>query len=159
MEQYVDKYFNGLTFVGEEDTTKIIEYGDKYKFLTEIDDINLNLIPENLFERNEYEFSEIKLFINPIDATFDFIKKNYSVVTCLVGIVYKDQPLVGLVHYPFYEGELNDKSISFFNIPGNGIYEYQTYSDKMEKLNITQTNQMYFSCSVSKKTPQIEESK
>ncbi len=157
MEQYIDKYFPKLTFVGEEDTTFKIEYGDKYKFLTEITDLNLNLLSEEVFGMNEYDFADIKLFIDPIDATMDFIKKNYEVVTCLVGIVYKDQPLAGLVHYPYYEGK--DKSVSFFNIPGKGIFEYETYTQKMEKLVSLKNPKFAFSCSKTKITPQIEQSK
>lgn len=159
MEQYVDKYFNGLTFVGEEDTTYIIEYGDKYNFLTTIDDINLDLIPEDTFVQNEYYMSDIKLFIDPIDATMDFIKKNYSVVTNLVGITYKDEPLVGLVHYPFYTGEFNDVSISFFNVPTKGVFQYHTYQEKMEKYDIVRNQKVKFSHSQSKVTSQMENSK
>lgn len=159
MELYIDKYFPGLALVGEEDMKLDIKYDEnKYKFLTEITEVDLNIIKADQFIQNEYEFKEITLFIDPIDATFDFIKKNYEVVTSLVGVVYKDSPLAGLVHYPFYEGEVNNKSISFFNIPGNGIYEYHTYSDEMQKHEVMRSSKFQFSCSVSKVTPQIEQS-
>ncbi len=156
MEQYIEKYFPGLTFIGEEDTTYILEYGDKYKFLTEIVDLNLEVIPASFFEKNEYEFSEIKLFIDPIDATMEFIKKNFAVVTCLVGIVYKDEALAGLVHYPYYE--VNDESLSFFNAPGKGIYEYHTYTEELKKLDFKTNDKVIFSCSKSKTTPQMQKS-
>jgi len=159
MEQYVEKYFPGLIFVGEEDTSYIIEYGDKYKFLTDLDEIDLNLIPEETFDQNEYEFDQIKLFIDPIDATLEFIKKNYAVVTCLVGIVYKEEPICGFIHYPIQSGAVDENSVTYFNILNKGIYEYHTYTNKMEKITTPKKEHFAFCCSKAKKTPQIDKSK
>ena len=64
MEKYVDKYFPGLLIVGEEDTLYQIEYGDKYNFLTEIVDIDLNSVSDTLFEKNEFDIKDLKLFID-----------------------------------------------------------------------------------------------
>jgi 3'-phosphoadenosine 5'-phosphosulfate (PAPS) 3'-phosphatase len=158
MEKYVDKYFPGLLIVGEEDTTYQIEYGDKYNFLTEIVDIDLNSVSDTLFEKNEFDLKDLKLFIDPIDATMDFIKKNFAVVTNLVGITYKDEAYCGLVHYPYMDGEENGVSVSYFNLPGKGIYEFHTYENKMSKLEIVQKEKINFSCSSSKITPKLEES-
>ena len=156
IEQYIDKYFPGLIFIGEEKTENKIEYGDKYKYFTDIVDLNLNIIAEDNFDRNEFEFNDVKVFIDPIDATMDYIRKNQGVVTVLVGIVYKEQPLTGMAHYPFYGGA--DKSVTYLNIPSKGIFEYFTYTNQIQKIEPQHSDIFLFSCSKTKVTPQMEKS-
>ena len=153
IEQYIDKYFPGLIFIGEEKTENKIEYGDKYKYFTDIVDLNLNRISEDAFERNEFEFSEMKVFIDPIDATMDYIRKNQAVVTVLVGIVYKEKPIIGMAHYPFYEG--GDRSLTYLNMPGKGIFEYLTYTNEMLKFEPKHSDIFIFYCSKTMVTPQM----
>jgi 3'-phosphoadenosine 5'-phosphosulfate (PAPS) 3'-phosphatase len=126
LEINVNNYFPGLKIVGEEDTSSNIIPESKYYT---IEDVDLNIIDENQVEDSQQD--ELCLFIDPIDSTDSFIKKNFIPVTCLVGITKNSKPFIGFVHYPLYEGKENN-SLTFFNIPSKGIFSYNTFTNEIK---------------------------
>jgi 3'-phosphoadenosine 5'-phosphosulfate (PAPS) 3'-phosphatase len=77
-------------------------------------------LPENI--RN-LSIKDIKIYIDPVDATGMLIKKKFEYVMILIGITYKEKPLMGFAAYPLYEN--TNKSILYFDIPGKDVYEYE----------------------------------
>ncbi len=128
-ENYLFKYFPKMKFVGEEDTSKEVVKESKYY---EIDtEINFNLIKDSAIDGEVTE--EFCIYMDPIDSTEQFIKKNYIPVTCLVGITKNSKPYVGFIHFPYYKGEENN-SLTFFNLPSHGIFCYNTNTDEIIKM-------------------------
>jgi 3'-phosphoadenosine 5'-phosphosulfate (PAPS) 3'-phosphatase len=136
IENYLNFYFPNIKIIGEEDTTNNLIESDIFhvdKFLK----LNWNLIPlpENI---RILSIKDIKIYIDPVDATGMLILKKYEPVMILIGITYKEKPLMGFATYPLYEN--TNKSIIYFNIPGNGLYEYHIYEEKLYPIKINENN-------------------
>jgi len=130
IEINLNKYFPGLKIFGEEDLSQNL-IPESFYYRT--DDINLDMI-DNV-ETVEILQEELVLFVDPIDSTVNFIKKNFSPVTSLVGITRNSKPFIGFVHYPLYEGRLNN-SLTFFNIPSKGIFSFNIFTDEIKLVEI-----------------------
>jgi 3'-phosphoadenosine 5'-phosphosulfate (PAPS) 3'-phosphatase len=122
-ENYMNTYFKNIQIIGEEDTS--VEIVKESRYFTNLNDENIledvvgkNDIPEEFETLN---LDELKIFIDPIDATGQFIKRNFEPVTCLIGVTCKGEPLLGFIHFPFYLGK---SPATFFNIPTKGVYCY-----------------------------------
>lgn len=125
-ENNLNRYFPGLKIIGEEDTSTNLITQSKY-YTTDM--VDFNLLKENEIE--DQLDHELCLFIDPIDSTEQFIKKNFSPVTSLVGITKNSKPYIGFIHFPLYEGKENN-SITFFNIPSKGIFSHNTLTDEIK---------------------------
>jgi len=152
MENYLKFYFtNEIIIIGEEDTTNNLissEYFNVDKNL----DLNWNyaIIPE---EAQELNLNDVKVYIDPVDATSQLVRLSFSPCMILVGITYKSLPYIGLMNYPLFED--SKKSLTYFNIPRQGIFEFdgkmeQTKNDSLELIlteNMTRENDKskYFS--------------
>ena len=92
----IHKYFPTINIIGEEDT---------------IEQISTENIPEYEYkdfpiEDKELELSEITIYVDPLDGTSCFVKKEYEYVCVLVGALYKGKPFVGVISKPFHNCEL-----------------------------------------------------
>jgi 3'-phosphoadenosine 5'-phosphosulfate (PAPS) 3'-phosphatase len=129
-ENNMNKYFPGLKIIGEEDTTTNLIPESKYYTTDEVD---FDILKENQIEDQLEE--ELCLFIDPIDSTEQFIKKNFNPVTSLVGITKNSKPFMGFIHYPLYEGKENN-SLTFFNIPSKGIFSHNIFTNEINQVSI-----------------------
>jgi hypothetical protein len=66
------------------------------------------------------------------------IKKKFEYVMILIGITYKEKPLMGFAAYPLYEN--TNKSMLYFNIPGKDVYEYEINEEKINQIKIDENN-------------------
>jgi 3'-phosphoadenosine 5'-phosphosulfate (PAPS) 3'-phosphatase len=154
MENHLDKYFPSLKIIGEEDTTKHLEVDNLYLEVDEsinFDKISLDNIDS---EFNYLDSNDLCMFVDPIDSTSSFIKKNYDPVTTLIGITYKSLPLLGFIHFP----EKNGDSITYFNCPKKGLYSYNVEKDEIQKIEYTLNDKWLFISSNTRTTPKMLES-
>lgn len=135
-ENYCEKYFPSMRIIGEEDTsTGFIKESDYYILESEID---LNLIKESEIPESiqELDSEDLCLYIDPIDSTEQFIKRNFGPVTSLAGITKKTQAFIGFVYFPYYMGQENN-SLVFFNIPSKGIFSFNTETNELKSVSYT----------------------
>ncbi|GMF24104.1 unnamed protein product [Phytophthora lilii] len=50
----------------------------------------------------ELDWSDLVLWVDPLDGTKRFAAKMYDEVSVLIGITYKQRPIAGVVHLPFH---------------------------------------------------------
>ena len=51
---------------------------------------------------NEYlDLEYIQVFVNPLDTIASFVNDSLSTVTLMIGVLYRNQPLIGLIMHPF----------------------------------------------------------
>jgi 3'-phosphoadenosine 5'-phosphosulfate (PAPS) 3'-phosphatase len=149
-ENYMSNYFPAVKIMGEEDTSvEIVKESEYFKVENE-NEINFELISESTIS-TEFDLSkvanttdinsisssdqnELSVFIDPIDSTDQFIKKNFGPVTVLVGFCLNSQPYLGFIHYPCNEG--SNKSLTYFNIPGKGVYTYNSQKNELAQAEI-----------------------
>lgn len=135
-ENHLQKYFPKIKIIGEEDTTKEIVKESDYFTINE-NEIDFNLIKTNLMPLEfQPNLDDLVLFIDPIDSTSSLIKKKLTPCTVMIGLCINQDPFLGLLHYPFYEGK-NDKTLTYFNIPSKGIFSYDCDTDIIEEVKIS----------------------
>jgi 3'-phosphoadenosine 5'-phosphosulfate (PAPS) 3'-phosphatase len=151
------QHFPGLKIIGEEDMSKTVEYDNKYlnNIETVVDILSDADIPE---EFRELRTDNLCIYLDPIDSTEQFIKRNYEPVTSLVGIALKGDAFIGMVHFPFYKGKRTD-SLVFFNIPTKGIFVFNTETNETKKVDVKFTEDMVFVSSSSSRNKLVTECK
>ena len=135
-ELHLEKYYPNIKIIGEEDTTNdLIKESELYS-IDPLKDINLNLLPEELFgkETANLNVDDLVFYIDPIDSTSSFIKKNYKPATVMIGLTLRGEPLMGILHYFFWEGN-NNSTKTVFNIPKKGVFEFNLDNDIMNQFN------------------------
>lgn len=134
-ENYMEKYFPTITIVGEEDTSNNLIKESEYFLIENEKEINFDLVTENDLPENlrEIKDEELSIYIDPIDSTEQFIKRNFSPVTSLLGITRNEEPFVGFIYFPYYEGK-SDNSLVYFNLPTKGIFCYNTQKGEISKV-------------------------
>lgn len=139
-ENYLSKYYSQIQIIGEEDTsTELIKESEYYDVNDEVNfnAVNENDIPEEIREVNT---DDIALFIDPIDSTEQFIKRNFGPVTSLVGLTLNSKAFIGFIYFPYYKGEENN-SLVFFNIPTKGVFSYNTQTEEIQSVKITKNEE------------------
>jgi len=134
-ENNIYKYFPGLRIVGEEDTSTNLIPDSQYYTTDEVD-FDILKETELISGLEDVLVDDLCLFIDPIDSTEQFIKRNYLPVTSLVGITKDSKPFIGFIHYPLYEGKENN-SLTFFNIPNKGIFSHNIFTDEIKQVNFS----------------------
>ena len=172
IENYLNQYFSSMKFIGEENTSDVKVKNDFSEFLTTVDKISFNPVSEISTDDNSvlYDQKDLCIYCDPIDGTSSFIKGKYSNVTVLIGVTYKQQPILGLIHFLSY---LDKEPKTFFNIPGNGIYSLTTnleqllsmknsdYSEleyNLNKEDIVKGDKMNFIITASRENPTMSKS-
>lgn len=140
-ELHLKRYFPNIKIIGEEDTSKEIIKESEYYKVDEMEDINFNLIQESLFsdESKKVDSDQLVFYIDPIDSTSSFIKKNFSPSTVMIGMTLNAVPFMGILHYFCWEGK-NNKTKTIFNIPQQGIFEYDLDYDLMNEIKFVKKN-------------------
>ena len=70
---------------------------------------------DEIYEKfEEFSSDDAVLFIDPLDATAEFVKGNIDAVTVLLGLTVKGVPKIGIIHNPFSTNDLNSMSLTIF---------------------------------------------
>jgi 3'-phosphoadenosine 5'-phosphosulfate (PAPS) 3'-phosphatase len=149
MENHLNQYFSSLKIIGEEDTTKHHDVDANYLKLD--NNIDFDKINENQVD-SQYQSldpSDLCMFVDPIDSTSSFIKKNYDPVTCLIGITYKNSPLFGFIHFPKAK---TGESFTYFNCPNKGVYIYNIEKDEITNVEHSLNDKWLFISSNTRTT-------
>ncbi len=152
--------YSSLHIVGEEDTSKEcnIKGYDSYLSILEKHEIPVCLEKENLLENlGEVDLSKVKLFMDPIDSTKEFIKKNFNPVTTLVGFTLDNKPMFGFIHFPYLEDN-NQCSETYFNIPKKGVFCLRNNSELVKLNPFTNSDNKTIYLSSSRLNPRCNQS-
>jgi 3'-phosphoadenosine 5'-phosphosulfate (PAPS) 3'-phosphatase len=109
---------------------------------------------------NIIKTKKVKILLDPIDATYSFVNKNYNEATILAGVLVDNKPYIGTITSPFYNHSKenpNSAIVTYFNIPDFGIYSLKSHKSKMfENLEKFQIDQVRVSrrCLQNKEDPQ-----
>lgn len=143
-QNYTFKHFKDLKFIGEENTDDDFIKDDE--FLEVRDDIDYTFFKEDAIpeEYREIDYEDLCVYIDPIDSTSNFIKKNFDPVTCLIGLTYKKKPLMGIIHFPI---ENSESSSTYFNIPTRGIFKFNNFTNEITKVEIEKHDKIGFTSS------------
>ncbi|KAF2905221.1 hypothetical protein ILUMI_00945 [Ignelater luminosus] len=87
--------FPSLTVISEE--SKTICDNDKYSDFNDSESLDKNLSDEWI------DHKDIKVWIDPLDATQEYTEKLYKYVTTMVCVAVRGQPVIGVIHKPFDE--------------------------------------------------------
>ena len=77
---------------------------------------------------------KVKILLDPLDATYSFINKQFEESTILVGVLVNNKPYIGSITSPFYvfDPHLNKTGvITYFNIPNNGIFSFKNQKSQL----------------------------
>ena len=70
---------------------------------------------DEIYEKfEEFSSQDAVLFIDPLDATAEFVTDNISAVTVLLGLTVKGIPKIGIIHNPFATNDPNSMSLTIF---------------------------------------------
>jgi len=108
------KLWPNLTIVGEESVTPDGK--------VEVDLTRLDNVPIDEKVITVYPVSQVTVYIDPIDATMEFTKGNYSHVTTLIGIVVNDESIAGVIYQPWSQNDNESpKGCLCWGILGHGV--------------------------------------
>lgn len=140
-ENNLEKYFPEIRIIGEEDTSSNTIKDSEYFAVDSEEQIDFDLFKSDLFspEADNIKLEDIVFYIDPIDSTSSFIKKNYTPSTVMIGLTIKEEPYLGILHYFCWEGK-NDKTKTIFNLPGKGIFEMNLDTNEMCQMNFIKKN-------------------
>ena len=178
-ERNMKKFYPDLEIIGEEnlndqDTIEYLNYSselfEKYmitnesisslkenfdRILKNVEDIDLLNANESKLEEM-IKMKEIKILLDPLDATFSFINKDFNESTILTGVLINNRPYLGFITSPFYN--FNHKNVvnkdieilTYFNVPTKGIFSFRNcqknnyYFEKLiTKRNDEEWNDMF----------------
>jgi 3'-phosphoadenosine 5'-phosphosulfate (PAPS) 3'-phosphatase len=116
-------------------------FQENFKNILENDCMNTYLSNEKMFEEL-IKRNQVKILLDPLDATNSLIRKDFNESTILTGVLVKNKPYLGLITSPFYNYENEEKGrgypiVTYFNIPQNGVFSFKLlYNNgyKIEKL-------------------------
>ncbi|KAK2705965.1 3'(2'),5'-bisphosphate nucleotidase 1-like isoform X2 [Artemia franciscana] len=129
--------FPKLKIVGEEDDIKLEPNLTGNWISEEI----LSLKPTPELETIKEE--ELTVWVDPLDGTTEFTWGAVDHVTVLIGVAYKDRPIGGVIHQPFYKAIKGDPNLSagrtLWAIRGLGYGGFEAKSPPENELIIAGT--------------------
>jgi len=160
-EVHLEKYYPNIKIIGEEDTKAETIKESEYFTVDTFEKINFDLIKENLFneETQNINIEDLHFYIDPIDSTSSFIKRNFKPCTVMIGLTLNKEPFLGILHYFCWEGRA-DSTKTIFNIPIKGVFEYDLDSNKLDKFEFKKNeNELNIVTSKYRTSEGIEKSK
>jgi len=94
------KRWPNLTIIGEETEEKLIESPFDFDRIRNGE----TQINELAFLDQEFEIKDLVVYVDPLDGTRSFVSGKYDFVTTLIGLAYKNKPLLGIVDHIWSEG-------------------------------------------------------
>ena len=116
----INNFFPNLSIIGEEGCGRsdCPDWNDEVKQRVSVRAEQLTIISDD----RHYDMSALTLWIDPIDGTRDFVKKNFMCVTTLIGISFNDEPIAGVIYRPFFnEGVLGSKETGVWRVTNDSI--------------------------------------
>jgi 3'(2'), 5'-bisphosphate nucleotidase len=85
-----------LTVVGEE---QLLVSPSRYS-LRRVQQFDLDLVPDSLIPEamRELPLEDLVVWVDPLDGTQSFIEGDFNAVTTLIGVSYRHQAALGVVH-------------------------------------------------------------
>lgn len=85
-----------LTVVGEE---QMLVCPSRYS-LRRVQQFDLDLVPDSLIPEamRELPLEDLVVWVDPLDGTQSFIEGDFKAVTTLIGVSYRHQAALGVVH-------------------------------------------------------------
>mmetsp|Transcript_11216 Transcript_11216/g.22066 ORF Transcript_11216/g.22066 Transcript_11216/m.22066 type:complete len:304 (+) Transcript_11216:759-1670(+) len=117
-------YFPELPIVGEErveaDPSAIIP------------DLDLNLVQPSVIPAGlcELNVDELIVWIDPLDATLEYVQRNLEVVTSLIGVALKGRPIFGAIGLVFSEPQTvywGGPGMGLFKLVGENAITYEAF--------------------------------
>jgi fructose-1,6-bisphosphatase/inositol monophosphatase family enzyme len=62
----------------------------------------------------QFSSEDAVLFIDPLDATAEFVNGNICAVNVLLGLTVRGIPKIGIIHNPFSTNDPNSNSLTIF---------------------------------------------
>lgn len=91
MLSLIEKHYPSIQIISEE---KVICNKSDDNFHVKLEDFGV-------FDDEWVKENDIKIWIDPLDATYEFIEGLYKYVTTMVCITVKGNPIIGVIHKPF----------------------------------------------------------
>lgn len=122
--------YPNLDIVGEEDESVDVDMDAKQVLNDELflmDNPRLAFhLPRELAEDDDLEeppeeldMSEVVVFVDPLDGTREFVEGRLDNVQCLIGLVYRGVPLMGVLGLPF-PSNIDNSIEAVFGLVGRG---------------------------------------
>ena len=119
---------------------------------------------EEIFKQKQYKNfdqlirqKKVKILLDPLDATYSFVNKDYQEATILAGVLVNDKPFIGSITSPFYTFDKdNNKTgvVTYFNIPNYGIFAFKKqkshFFDNIDNYKLDRVK-------LTKKSPKIKD--
>jgi inositol monophosphatase 3 len=97
MQLSLNRIFPNLKIISEEDVPDSKCPASPY-----FDFLNPTVLSESISVPDEHvKISDLSVFIDPLDATKEFTEKLFHYVTVMLCVVYKNEPIIGVIHNPF----------------------------------------------------------
>lgn len=90
-----------LNIVGEEDGNERLEYGEH-------EPLKVDLFEDDIGETPELDPSIVTVFVDPLDATREFVEGRLENCQVLVGIAIDGEAVAGAIGLPFPTGQLDE---------------------------------------------------
>ncbi|KAG6595970.1 3'(2'),5'-bisphosphate nucleotidase [Phytophthora cinnamomi] len=79
------------------------------------------------------DWSDLVLWVDPLDGTKRFAAKLYDEVSVLIGITYKQRPIAGVVHLPFH----GEHGVTYWGGPGVGVFRSEHEESEAQTTHAT----------------------
>ncbi|KAA6393714.1 MAG: putative bisphosphate nucleotidase [Streblomastix strix] len=86
-----------------------------------------------------FQLSEVTLFVDPLDATGDFVKGFLDPVMILIGIAVNERPYAGIASYVFKHDNEQENGPLIWGAVGLGIFGSDRKDSPIEELSIKKT--------------------
>jgi len=135
------RFGNDLKIVGEEEQDD--EETERNDIVIEDCDVDTSIISPEF--QQPLSFSDLVIFIDPVDGTREFVEGRLEAVENLIGISYRDRSIAGVVGLPFYRNtdSLDPYGIKvLYGVTGGGLRGIESIqqnltSEDTEDLNFT----------------------
>lgn len=135
----LNKRFPKCTIVGEEDLAED-QSADQDLIVETFDETVLKHSLPDKYKTVKEE--EITIWVDPLDATAEFVKGFYEHVTVLIGISVNGQSVAGVIHQPFYGYKTkpaDQMGRTMWALVGLGYFGITTNELPQDKLIVTTT--------------------
>jgi len=116
------KQFPGIKIVGEEETSGFNMDDDRSEVLGSPNGSLAVSSPTGGLpsDMGEIEEAHVKIFVDPLDGTSEFVRGRLHCVSVIIGIAYKGKAFAGVIYRPFPSAEYPDECM--YGVVGFGAF-------------------------------------